>query len=69
MKYHVHLYQVASMAEVEVEADNETEAMQKALEIAGEAYVRFPDTGRIVIPFPNKETFDPREGKCKPHSS
>ena len=61
--YHVHVYQIASMGGVDVEADNERDAMSKALKKAnaGEVELRFPDCGRLAIPFPNSEKFDPRD--------
>jgi len=53
MIYHVHIYQVASQGEVNIEAKDKNEAMEKALDMAKEGSVslRFPDCGQIAIPF------------------
>ena len=56
-RYHIHVYQVSSMGEVNVEADNPIEAREKAMEMAREGLVslRFPDCGTLAIAFPDEK--------------
>lgn len=52
--YHVHVYQVSAMVEIDVAADTNEEAKKKALRLVekGQAPVcKFPDCGKMAIVF------------------
>lgn len=53
MKYHVHVYQICGMCEIDVEAPNEQEARSKALEIVINKHygMMFPDIKQIALTF------------------
>jgi len=49
--YHVHIYQVSSLGEVNVSAKNEEKARELGIEMAkeGKVSLRFPDCGQIAL--------------------
>ena len=49
--YHVHIYQVSSLGEVNISAKNEKEAREQGMALAKEGSVslRFPDCGQIAL--------------------
>jgi len=51
--FHVHVYQVSVLGEVDVNARNNKEAKEIALDMArkGEVSLRFPDCGMIAVTF------------------
>lgn len=55
--YHVHVYQVSVLGEVNIEADNPIEAREIAMEMSrkGEVSLRFPDCGTLAIAFENDD--------------
>jgi hypothetical protein len=58
-KYHVHVYQICGMCEIDIEAKDSTEARNKAMEDAVEKQwmMGFPDIKQIAL------TFDDEEGQ------
>lgn len=57
MGFHVHVYQVASMGEVNLPyIDDPIEAREIAMQMARESKVslRFPDCGTLAIAFPDE---------------
>lgn len=61
MKYHVHIYQIAMKGEVNIDANSEREAKEKALKMArnNEVSMRFPDCGALAIVFLDEKLHRP----------
>jgi len=56
MRYHVHVYEVASMFEVDLEAASEEEALRKAIEAAkNSSSKQAPDCKYLALSFPISE--------------
>jgi len=51
MKYHVHIYKIVAMAEVEIEAENPKESKQKAFEIKDTLEYKQSDCNYIALSF------------------
>lgn len=51
--FHIHIYQISGMCELDVEADNSNEARTKAMKIVLEKHygMMFPDIRQIALTF------------------
>ena len=54
MKYHIHVYEVISMFEIDIEAKTEEEALERAIESAkSSSSKQEPDCRYLALSFPN----------------
>lgn len=51
MRYHVHVYKIESMVEIDLIADSDEVARKRALELSAHAEFHDPDTKKIAISF------------------